>query len=338
MIKTHRKRHVEFLNRIRKGNILRVLVTGSTGFLGGRLIQYLSQNTSYQLLLGTRDLSKIPAQFTHLDAVAIDWTSKQQIELACSSVDCIIHLAGMNAGQCARAGADELAADVKATEMLINAAVSNNVKKFIYLSSAHVYNARLSGEINEFTEPANTHPYALNHLKKEKLVLSANISCKLKGIIVRLSNAFGAPVDPNSDCWMLLVNDLCRQLAISSKVVLKSTGLQRRDFITITDFCKAIELFITTPSGEGEYDIYNLGGGWSPTILEMATLIANRYELMFGRIIDVETVGSTEGEPIYPLLSYSLNRIRKLGFVPSGIGDAIREIELTINYCVDNFA
>ncbi len=316
---------------------MRVLVTGSTGFLGGRLIQCLSQNTCYQLLLGTRDLTKIPAQFTHLDAVAIDWTSEHQLDLACTSVDCVIHLAGMNAGQCARAGADELAADVKATEMLINGAINNKVKRFIYLSSAHVYSSQLFGEINELTEPTNTHPYALNHLDKERLVLNANKSGKLEAIIIRLSNAFGAPVDSNADCWMLLVNDLCRQLALHKKMTLKTTGLQRRDFITVSDFCNAMELLLSLPQKNISDHIYNLGGNWTPTVFEMASLIARRYQAMFGQLVEIERMMDTGSDNNSVELIFNIDKLKNFGYEPSSESAINDEIDLTIDFCVKHF-
>lgn len=324
-------------SQLKQGARVKIFITGSTGLLGGRLVQFLDQNKNHKLLLGTRDLSKLPKAFAHLNAVAIDWTSQRQLDIVCDSVDCIVHLAGMNAGQCAKAGAEELAADVKATELLVNAAINKKVKRFIYLSSAHVYSAQLAGEINELTETTNTHPYALNHLKKEQLVLSANSGGKLEGIVVRLSNAFGAPVDSGADCWMLLVNDLCRQVVLNQKIILKSTGNQRRDFIPIYDFCKAIELVINK-SNDLYFQfphVFNLGTGWAPSINDMALLIASRYYLMFGENVHFE---KKENLILTSRFIFNIEKIKQLGYIPSDTHMINKEIDKTIRFCVNNFS
>lgn len=320
-------------SQLKQGARVKIFITGSTGLLGGRLVQFLDQNKNHKLLLGTRDLSKLPKAFAHLNAVAIDWTLQRQLDIVCDSVDCIVHLAGMNAGQCAKAGAEELAADVKATELLINAAINKKVKRFIYLSSAHVYSAQLAGEINELTETTNTHPYALNHLKKEQLVLSANSGGKLEGIVVRLSNAFGAPVDSGADCWMLLVNDLCRQVVTYNNITLNSTGAQRRDFIAISDFCNAIDLLISLTQENDHSGIYNLGGNWAPTVFDMARLIAGLYESMRGCSIGIKKVTNEKKSCNTPSFIYQTAKIGRLGYRTDGEDVINRELYSTIVFC-----
>lgn len=321
--------------------ILRVLVTGSTGFLGGRLIQFLSQNTSYKLLLGTRDLTKIPDQFACLDAVVIDWTSQQKLDLICSSVDCIIHLAGMNAGQCAKAKPDELAADVKATEMLLNAAVNSKVNRFIYLSSAHVYKARLVGEINELTEPTNTHPYATNHRAKESLVLQAANNSSMEGIVIRLSNAFGVPVDSNADCWTLLVNDLCKQVVTKGVVTLTTSGKQLRDFITVADFCMAVKHFLhLSLSNKSDDQIFNLGGMYSISVLEMANCIASRSEQVFGFKPQIVVASDSQTDSFQAdcdVLNFNCGKLLHSGFHYLDVSQRHEEIDSLLLFCKKKF-
>lgn len=316
---------------------MKILVTGSSGFLGGRLVHYLDEHGFGDLVLATRDLSRFPKKLQKFKAVEIKWDSQSNLDSICSSVDCIVHLAGMNAGQCAAASKDLLNTDVTSTSNLIDSAVRCGVGRFIYVSSAHVYSSSLSGQINEELKPTNTHPYALNHLKKEQLVINAALSKKFKGIVVRLSNAFGAPLVKESDCWMLLVNDLCKQLAQYKKIELKTTGLQQRDFVSITDVCKGIELLVGTSRENIVHDIFNLGGGWTASVYEMACLIADRYAKQCREEIDVKRLSPVSNCVSALDLSFSIEKLIELGYRPSDTDERCKEIDQVINFCIKNF-
>jgi UDP-glucose 4-epimerase len=81
---------------------------------------------------------------------------------------------------------------------------------------------------------------------------------------------------------MLLVNDLCRQAVSSGQMTLSSSGIQRRDFVTLTDLCRAVTHLLNLEAhllGDG---LYNVGGAWAPTIIEMAERIATCCQQILG--------------------------------------------------------
>ncbi len=313
---------------------MKLLITGATGFLGGRLAKFLLTDPKYQLLLGSRDPNFLVNRYHDAELVETQWYSETELGIICSGVDTIVHLAGMNAGQCANASKDELALDVKATDNLLQAAVKNNVKRFIYMSSAHVYSAVLSGTISELTPTTNMHPYALNHIAKEALVAQTNLRGEIDGIVVRLSNAFGAPENIKANCWMLLVNDLCRQAVNSSKLVLKSTGQQRRDFVSIIDFCLAIKHLIDLPHQELYDGLFNLGGQWTPTVLELTKYIAERYHLLSGinpAVYHEPTTKNTSNTGFY----FSIQKLLDTGYRPAPKIKIEREIDSLLSFCLN---
>ena len=94
------------------------------------------------------------------------------------------------------------------------------------------------------------------------------------GISLRISNGIGAPKDFNSKCWMLLVNDLCRQAVTQGRLKLRTSGGQKRDFITDYHrgtYFKDSNIFI-----EKLPRIINIGSGKSISVMEMALLIQQR--------------------------------------------------------------
>jgi UDP-glucose 4-epimerase len=188
----------------------------------------------------------------------------------------------MNAQDCA---ADPLAAlevNGLATARLIAAASRSRVRRFIYLSTAHVYASPLAGTITEDTCPRNLHPYATSHLAGENFVLGACLRGEIESAVLRLSNSFGAPTHRDANCWMLLLNDLCRQAVESGKMVLSSSGLQQRDFIPLTMVCRVVERLSSRDVTPLLPAIVNVGSGVSKSVLEMAEMVRSRCRLTLG--------------------------------------------------------
>jgi UDP-glucose 4-epimerase len=312
----------------------RILVTGGFGFLGGRLAQYLASQKGYEILLGSRRQSKPPFWLPQAKVVLTCWDSPQGLQEVCSGVDCIIHLAGMNAQECAADPDAAMKVNAVATAHLVQAAFRQKVKRFIYMSTAHVYGSPLGGVITEETKPASVHPYAISHQAGEDAVLASHQSGEIEGIVIRLSNAYGAPADKDVNCWMLLVNDLSRQAAISGRLVLRSAGLQKRDFIPLYDFVRAIDHIIECPfykSGDG---IFNLGGEATYRVVELAKLIAERCEAVLGYRPEIERPDSVFSEGSLEL-NYRVDKLKETGF--SLKGNIKKEIDITLDFCHKKF-
>ena len=312
----------------------KILVTGGFGYLGGRLAQYLTSQEGYEILLGSRRQIRSPPWLPQAKVVQTCWDSPQGLQEVCSGVDCIIHLAGMNAQDCASDPDAAMKVNAVATSHLVQVAFRQKVKRFIYVSTVHVYGSPLEGVITEETTPTSAHPYAISHQAGEDAVLALHQSGEIEGIVIRLSNAYGAPADKDVNCWMLLVNDLCRQAAISGRLVLRSAGLQKRDFIPLDDVIRAIYHFIEFPIDKSGDGIFNLGGEATYRIIDLAELIAGRCEAVLGFRPEIERPGSVPGES-YPELNYKNDKLKETGF--SLNGNIKNEIDATLGFCHKNF-
>ena len=76
----------------------------------------------------------------------------------------------MNAQNCVTDPVAALEVNAVATARLLQAAIRQGAKRFIYLSTAHVYGSSLSGVITEETCPASLCPYAASHRAGEDVV------------------------------------------------------------------------------------------------------------------------------------------------------------------------
>ena len=313
---------------------MKILITGGFGYLGGRLAQFLQQSGNHTIILGSRDRRTKPEWLLNSDIVKIDWHSSDSLNQICKGVDVIIHLAGMNATECA---ADPLAAlefNGVATARFIQAAVSQNVKRFIYFSTAHVYTSPLTGDINENTLPKSYHPYATSHRAAEDVVLASHAKNEIECVIIRLSNSFGAPVHKDVNCWRLLVNDLCKQVITTNKMVLNSSGLQRRDFIAMNDVCGATLHLMNYDLKSITRPIFNLGGDWALTVWEMSKLIARVYNEYFGAEPSLVRKDPLPDEKS-PELNYDIGLIRSTGFKLHS--EYEKEIKELLKFCNASF-
>jgi UDP-glucose 4-epimerase len=240
----------------------------------------------------------------------------------------------MNEVDAAKDPMGALCINAKESLAWLRAAQNASVKRFIFFSTAHVYASPLIGRLDEATLPAPRHPYAITHRATEDFVLAAHAAGEIDGLVLRLSNAIGAPADAEVNRWMLVANDLCRQAVRDGKLVLKSSGLQLRDFVPMQDVTKAILHFATAPRATWGDGLFNLGSGTSISVYDLACLIGERARAIFGRDVPVERVAPIEGETPPPL-DFCIKKLRATGFVPTG--DLAREIDETLLLCKDAF-
>ncbi len=313
---------------------MKLLITGGFGYLGGRLAQYLAEYPPYQIYIGSRRKVKSPVWLPTAGTIQINWDSDAELLRICSHFDVIIHLAGMNALACANDPNAAMKFNCDATSRLLHAAEKQRVKRFIYLSTAHVYGKELKGVITEKTMPFATNPYGASKLAAEQSVLSSQKNGDLEGVVMRLANAFGAPVDVVSDCWMLLVNDLCKQVVETGKIKLKSDGEDFRNFVPITDAIRAIKYLIEMPGKSIGNGIFNYGGNSTIKVKEMAALIALRSEYVLGFIPKIE-LGITDKNSNKNNFEYCSSKIFKIGFKDKI--ELVNEVDNLIKYCKNNF-
>ena len=316
---------------------MRILITGGLGYIGGRLAKYLSTLDCTIILASRKFYSKSPVWLPEAEMVQIDWNSDNSIMEAVSDVDYVVHSAGMNAKDCESDPVAAIGFNALCTAMLVRAVENSNVHKFIYLSTAHVYSSYLDGLITEEICPRNLHPYATSHRAAEDAVLWANSIGKLNGVVLRISNAIGAPVDKNVNCWMLLFNDLCRQAVENKYLCLTSSGVQKRDFIAMSSVTKVIEFFINDKNNLNQ-SVFNCGSGISLSVNDAAKIIQERFLIKYGVTLKITKPPNAmldipEQQDILQYTSVNMG-----DYQMTSNNDLIDEIDSLIDFCEYNFS
>lgn len=306
-----------------------VLITGGSGYLGGRIANYLTSFNEYNIFIASRNDYKNNNKFNYRK---IDWASKNSLQNICQNIEIIIHLAAMNAKECYENPEKAYEINVLNTKKLIESAVINNVKKVIYFSTAHVYSSLLSGVIDEKTSTLNPHSYAKTHLLAEKFILDFNKKSNCQGIVLRLSNSFGAPLDLNSNCWMLFANDICKSGILNSKITINSDSLQLRNFITLSDVCRVTKHFVQYNIKKNLNPVFNVGGKSTMSLIDFAKLVQNELSLFLNEKVEIISKSNNKKKSIF---EYNIDKLENTGFVlESKIKD---EIFSLIKFCNKNF-
>lgn len=296
----------------------RVLIIGGLGYLGGRLAAHLA--ITRPVRIGAhRPSERRPAWSRDFDVVPLDLRDPSTLGPAMAGVDVVVHAAGPNSRDCA---ADPVAAAdvvVTGTVRALRAAAAAGVRRFLLVSTVHVYGAPPRGRLEEGSPINPRHPYSWTRAAAENAVLSAS---GIETLVVRLSNSVGAPMDPSADCWMLLCHDLCRAAAAGRDLILRGSGLDRRDFLAMADTVAAIAHLSGLPAGgwsDGAFPggVVNVASGRTRSTLEVAAAIADRSLARTGRRPDVRARPPEPLEPPPPDHVVVNERLRRSGFIPA---------------------
>ncbi len=311
---------------------MKILITGGTGYLGLRLVEYFAKNKKCKIFVTSRKRNQRHVPKTEKTFLL----SNNESNLPpLKGLNLIIHAAGPNASQAKQNPKKEITESKNITKKIIKYAIENNVGKMIYISTAHIYKSPLLGTLGERSKAKNNHPYAISNLIGEQEILIANKTRNLNGVIVRLSNAFGRPVSKSNDCWSLLINDITRQIVSTKKIYLKGKGNEKRDFISIENTCRALEHIYKIKT---KRMIFNVGGNWTPTIYEISKLVSRRYKKITGFDSEIlfKMTNRKENPKHINFLNYKIENLLNSGFKLKNQSNK-KEIDDLINFCIKNF-
>ncbi len=124
----------------------RVLVTGATGFIGGRLVERLVREEGATVRALVRNFANAPriARFG-IEMVAGDLLSPDALDRAVDGCEVVFHCAYGAQGT----DAERRVVNVQGTERVLAAALANRCRRVVHVSTMSVYGDPASGEIDE---------------------------------------------------------------------------------------------------------------------------------------------------------------------------------------------
>jgi nucleoside-diphosphate-sugar epimerase len=184
---------------------MRILVTGGTGLLGGRLIPKLAGN-GHQVFALTRSVSS-HARLRALGASPVDGDLESSSPLSLPAVDAVVHAAALFRFSGPRE--PFLRTNVDGTARLLASAERAGARTFVHISAAGVIMDDAGTPIRDADESAPTFPnhfsaYLASKARAETIVLAAN-KPGLRTLALRPPALWG-PGDPFSRALPQAIN------------------------------------------------------------------------------------------------------------------------------------
>ena len=152
------------------------------------------------------------------------------------------------------------------------------------------------GRVSEATMPAPLSNYAIGHFAAERVFARFSHSKKRSSLIVRPNAVFGMPDMRSFSRWQLIPYSFPRALVESGEIVLKTPGLQRRNFIGTPTIGEMIANFVAA-SEAPTFSLLNPVGQTTQSIIEFAHQVVGIGERVLGRPLKVTALPPSDGIP-----------------------------------------
>ena len=252
----------------------KVVVTGGAGFIGLHLIKELTQR-DYSILviddLSTGKQENIAPLLKNPDVkfVKSGINDLPLLQKLFKDIDYVFHLVAIANIQHS-IEAPQKTHDVNATGTLnvLIAARDNKVKKVINASSCAVYGDAPGLPKKEDMPKKPLSPYAVAKLAAEEYCQVFDIVYGLPTVSLRFFNIYGPGQDADA-AYAAAIPKFIKMAQAGQPLEIYGDGKATRDYVYIKD---AVDAFILVAES-GATGIYNIGGGKSVTVNELAKLI-----------------------------------------------------------------
>jgi UDP-glucose 4-epimerase len=240
---------------------MRVAIAGSSGLIGSAVAAALTAHGEELVRIGRAPGSDVVLDLARPSRLAAG---------ALASCEALVHAAGVTDEDLA----DRTRAFTKAeqgAQALLDAAREGGVQRLVYVSSAHVYGP-LEGLIDESRAADPRSDYARAHRATERLFERVAAASGASVLIARPCAVFGMPPSLERFArWSLIPFDFPRQ-AVQGRIVLRSHGSQRRNFVSAEGVASLIAWWLQQePRG---LTVANAPGPDEMTVFDFATLCA----------------------------------------------------------------
>ena len=262
---------------------MNILITGGAGYIGSHICYSLIDsgfNVSVIDNLSTGKKNLLPKEAALLNC---DISNTEQIlpYKKKKKFDVVMHLAALTSvSDSLKNPKKYLENNFEKGKIFINLCLKNNIKKFIFSSTAAVYgNLDSTNNITESEKTNPINPYADSKLKLERYLTKEVVKENAFCVILRYFNVAGADLKrrtgytSDSDNLIKLICEVAAKKR--SKLIINGNDYQTKDGTTIRDYIHVLDvadIHITVARSLmklGENEIYNCGYGKGFSIMEV---------------------------------------------------------------------
>ena len=302
---------------------MRILVVGGAGYIGSHVVKELLK-TGYEVrVFDNLSTGQEVNLFENAEFIQGDILDAPTLEKAMKGIDGVVHLAAKKAVGESMEKPDLYALNnLNGTINVLNAMVKENVKYFVFSSTAAVYGMPDVEVLNEQTplNPINFYGFSKKMIEE---VLSWYDRLKgIKFVSLRYFNAVGYDkegdvkgLEKNPQNLLPIVMETIfgvrEKMTVFGSDYPTKDGTCVRDYIHVSDLASAHELAFQYLLKGNESQIMNLGTGFGHSVKEMI----ETAEQVTGQKVNYEMGGRRAGDPA-ALMAYSKKAHELLGWEP----------------------
>ena len=269
---------------------MKILMTGSTGFIGSQLVQRLREQ-EHEVVEMVRYIAGGRYDFYHNNKVVMaDLRDRDHVEKAVldTQPEVIVHLAAQSAVSYSFTNApDVISTNLLGTVALAEAARQlPDLKLFINASTSEVYGRPQEIPSYEDSRLGATSPYAVSKLASEEFLRVLWDAYEFPILIMRPFNTFGRALVGNSH----FVVERAITQAIETRKISLHDWRPKRDFLFrdehVDGYVKAIQTVYAGGDLAGE--TLNLSSGSTWTIKDMVMSVVRAAVRIENKVVDFE--------------------------------------------------
>ena len=230
---------------------MKILVTGGAGFIGSNFILYWFKNHPQDSIVNLDKLTyagnlenlKSIQDNPNYKFIQGDICDTKVVNDAMQGIDIVVHFAAeSHVDRSITDPSEFVRTNVLGTQVLLEAALSNKIKKFHHVSTDEVYgslNLEDKNIFNERTAYNPRSPYSASKAGSDHLVKAYYHTYNLPITISNCSNNFGPYQFPEKLIALAITN-----LLEEKKVPVYGDGLYVRDWLYVEDHCRAIDIIL----------------------------------------------------------------------------------------------
>ena len=268
---------------------MKILVTGSSGFIGSHLTEYLVKK-GYKVVAfdrynsnnhyGWLEKSKYKKKIKFILGDIRDYDSVNKAMIGCDSVMHLAALIGIPYSYVSPTA--YIKTNVEGTLNILESAKNLNLKQIIITSTSEVYGTAIKKKLREKDELKAQSPYAASKIAADQLSLSYYRSFGLPVKIIRPFNTYGPRQSARA-----VIPTIVTQAILNKKIRIGNLNATR-DFLFVEDLCVAYEQILKSNKLFGE--VVNVGMNSEISIKNLIIKISKILKIKLTPLIEKKRI------------------------------------------------